>query len=154
MNTETTIAQLLQQPHDTPKIVRFTRTGIVIPRDLQNLIRSLRADGDAEWQDSIEQRTLRGRIVGIPALTWKHHRAGATSFSPWPCGGDKRFLMVRLATRRHGVLTLPLPPSAADELLRLEAELGSITDVDLVVSMIDRGNYFYATFAEAKRRVA
>ncbi len=62
--------------------------------------------------------------------------------------------MVRIATRRHGVLTLPLPSSAADELLRLEAELGSVTDVDMIVSMIDRGNYFHATFAEAKRRAA
>lgn len=146
MSTKKTIAQLLQQPHDIPRIVRFTRTGIAIPG-------AFRRD-TKRWQDSTEQRTLRGRIVGIPALTWKHHRAGATTFTPWPIAGTKPYLMVRLATRRHGVLTLPLPPSAADELLRLETELGSIADIDLVVSMIDRGNYFYATFAEVKRRAA
>lgn len=140
------IAQLLQQPHDPPKIVRFTRTGIVIPSGF----RGLNKDGNVEWQVVGEQRTLRGRIVGIPTVGWKR----GLVFSPWPSAGTKRYLMVRLATRRHGVLTLPLPPSAADELLRLEAELGSITDVDVVVSMIDRGNYFYATFAEAKRRAA
>ena len=90
--------------------------------------------------------------MGIPTLTWKHHRPGVTAFSPWQLEGSKRYLVVRFATRRHGVLTLPLPPSAAEELRRLEAELArSITDVDLVVSMIDRGNYFYATF---KRRAA
>ncbi|MEM7305039.1 MAG: hypothetical protein AAF682_00140 [Planctomycetota bacterium] len=137
------IAEILQQQHDTPKIVNFTRTGIVIPEDYRRDV------------DATEQCTLRGRIVGIPALTWKHHRWGATSFAPWPIEGTKPYLMVRLATRRHGVLTLPLPPSAAEELKRLEAELDQpITDIDLVVSMVDRGNYFYATFAEAKRRAA
>lgn len=142
------VAQLVQQHHDTPKIVSLTRTGIVIP-----------AERMRPWQmnveeEPLEQRTLRGRLVGIPALTWKHYRYGSTSFTPWPINGSKRYLMMRLATRRHGILTLPLPPSAADELLRLEAELGSVTNVDLVVSMIDKGGYFFATFAKARTRRA
>jgi len=101
------IAQLLQQPDDHPKIVRFTRTGIVIPLDYRQIM-------DWDDPDSIEQRTLRGRVVGIPTVTWKKYMGRRTTFSPWPNSG-KCYLMVRLATRRHGVLTLPLPPSSADD---------------------------------------
>ncbi len=61
----------------------FTRTGILIDRQ-----RQLMADGSWEWQYSSEQRTLRGRIVGIPTVTWKK---GSTDFTPWPILGAKRY---------------------------------------------------------------
>ena len=143
--TSTPIAEVVGQPMDRPKIVRFTRTSIVIDQ-----VRSFNEAGEIERHPVTEQRTLRGRVVGVPTVTWKEHKFGRTVYSPWPIAGLKRYLMVRFGTRRHGVLTLPLPPSATDELVRLEAEVGSLKEVDLVVSMVDKGGYFFATFAMAR----
>ncbi len=147
------IATLLGDLHEKPKIVRVKRTGIEIPKD-DSIEEALRSFEDPFWKDSTEQRTLRGRIVGLPVLTWKHYRNRSTTFTPWPAEGSTPHLVVRLATHRHGVLTLPLPRSSMRELVRLESELAArgltINDRDVRVSMVDRGGYFFATFAEVR----
>lgn len=134
----------LLEPRGELKLVRFARSGLVIP------------SGGPRPDGVTHQRTLTGRLVGPPLAIWKRYRGGATKFSPWPDSRGKRYVIVRLATRRHGEVTLSLPPSATEELVRLEGELAArglaIADVDLQVSMIDRGGYFFATFAESKRR--
>lgn len=87
-------------------------------------------------------------------MTWKLYRQGQTTFTSWPRDQAKRYLVVLLETRGHGTLTLLLPPSATEALLRLETALAErgqeITEVDLVVQMVDRGGYSHAVFAEAR----